>query len=224
MTKFINLSELVRYLFDQEVLIQKATQLFLALFEARSPRISQIAERMPGNPAANYKAIQRFIAQVDLKAVLLRFFQEQAEYVIGDRPRSNARKPRRPTMWANSDGKPWATGCWYWQPLRGEPSLSTSSPTLQNDCTGHFATESIAGHSPASSRFGRAALCWTVSSLLELLQSLVAEAVHFVIRLKVGTRQTGLSIVMGNPSNWCSSLDRRWFIARYSIEAWCRST
>jgi hypothetical protein len=39
---------------------------------------------MPGLPAANYKAIQRFLAQVDLKTVLLRLFQEQAEFVIDD--------------------------------------------------------------------------------------------------------------------------------------------
>jgi hypothetical protein len=54
------------------------------LLEAPSPRFSLIAEKMPGLPAANYKAIQRFLAQVDLKTVLLRLFQEQAEFVIGD--------------------------------------------------------------------------------------------------------------------------------------------
>ena len=73
MTKFINLSEFVRYFFDLEVLIRKATLICLALLEAGSPHISQITDRMPGNPVENYKTIQCFIGHADLKAILVRF-------------------------------------------------------------------------------------------------------------------------------------------------------
>ncbi len=39
---------------------------------------------MPGNPVANYKTIQRFLAQVDIKTQLIRLFQEDVEFVIRD--------------------------------------------------------------------------------------------------------------------------------------------
>ena len=50
---------------------------------------------MPGREAANYKMIQRFLGQVDLKRALLRLFQADAPFVIGDpteMPRPQARK------------------------------------------------------------------------------------------------------------------------------------
>jgi hypothetical protein len=39
---------------------------------------------MQGMPAANHKAIQRFIAHTDAKTALRRLFQAEAEFVIGD--------------------------------------------------------------------------------------------------------------------------------------------
>jgi hypothetical protein len=84
MAEFINFSRMLEYLFNDKNWIEKAIPVLKGLLKAQSPRLSLIAEKMPGLPAANYKAIQRFLAQVDLKSALLRFFQEQAEFVIGD--------------------------------------------------------------------------------------------------------------------------------------------
>ena len=56
----------------------------LPLLESQSPRLSNIAEKMAGKSEANYKAIQRFLAHVDVKKQLLRLFQEEAGFVIGD--------------------------------------------------------------------------------------------------------------------------------------------
>jgi hypothetical protein len=39
---------------------------------------------MKGKSERNYKTIQRFLTQVDLKSTLLRLYQEEAEFVIGD--------------------------------------------------------------------------------------------------------------------------------------------
>src|SRR5512138_356512 len=83
MDKCIKFSALLGYLFDQEEQVRKAETIMTALLEARCARISMIAEKMPGQPAANYKAIQRFLSEVDLKAILQRLFQEEAEFVIG---------------------------------------------------------------------------------------------------------------------------------------------
>jgi hypothetical protein len=84
MAKFIVFCRMLQYLIDEENMIQKAIPVLKGLLEAQSPRLSLIAEKMPGLTAANYKAIQRFLEQVDLKTVLLRLFQELAEFVIDD--------------------------------------------------------------------------------------------------------------------------------------------
>jgi DNA-binding transcriptional LysR family regulator len=47
-----------------------------AILEAQSPRIADIAEKMPG------KAVQRFIAKADIQTALLRLFQEEADFAI----------------------------------------------------------------------------------------------------------------------------------------------
>lgn len=54
------------------------------ILAAQSPQQARIAQHMPGTPAANYKAIQRFIQRVDLPTQLWRLFQSDAEFVIGD--------------------------------------------------------------------------------------------------------------------------------------------
>jgi len=84
MHQCINLFKFMSYVFEQKRIIEKAVIIIRAIYEACSPRFSRIAEKMPGRPDANYKLIQRFMAEVDLKAILLRFFQEEAEFVIGD--------------------------------------------------------------------------------------------------------------------------------------------
>jgi hypothetical protein len=61
---------------------------------------------MPELPAANYKTIQRFLAEVDLKYTLQRLFQEEAEFVIGD-PTEIQRPQAKHTEYVGhlSDGK-----------------------------------------------------------------------------------------------------------------------
>ncbi len=84
MDKFINFSTFMRYLLDDVKLAEQGSKIVRALLDAQSPRMSNISEKMKGKSASCYKMIQRFLAKVDLKQVLLRFYQEEADYVIGD--------------------------------------------------------------------------------------------------------------------------------------------
>ena len=84
MYKFTQIQRFAKSLFDNDQQASKASQIMLGILKAKSPRISRIAEQMPGNKAANYKMIQRFLKDTDLKAPLQRFFDGNAEFVIGD--------------------------------------------------------------------------------------------------------------------------------------------
>ena len=91
----IGLSDMLAYLFDRDDRIEKAERILRGLLEARSARLSAIAEKMAGLPETNYKMLQRFLGKVDLKASLGRLFQADAEFVIGDPtelPRPQAKK------------------------------------------------------------------------------------------------------------------------------------
>ena len=71
MFEFISFEEFAQFLFDRQA--EKAARIMRGMLEARSPRLSDVSHRMPGNPPANYKAIQRFMEQSDPKAALQRF-------------------------------------------------------------------------------------------------------------------------------------------------------
>ena len=64
--EFIRIGEFMQHLFDREAIARRAGEIVAGILEGRSPRLSDIAQHMPGTPVANYKAIQRFIAGADL--------------------------------------------------------------------------------------------------------------------------------------------------------------
>src|SRR5512140_1294714 len=95
MNKCIKVAAFLQHVFDDEHLAAKAAVIIEATLAACSPRLSAIAQHMPGTEAANYKMIQRFLRQADPRAALLRLFQADAPFVIGDpteMPRPQARK------------------------------------------------------------------------------------------------------------------------------------
>ena len=63
MYKFIQFHKFAKEIFDDENAAEKASQIMSGIIQAQSPRISDIADRMPGKEAANYKKIQRFLQQ-----------------------------------------------------------------------------------------------------------------------------------------------------------------
>jgi hypothetical protein len=84
MKQSIKASPFLSHVFDDERTARQAAAIVEGMLAAQSPRLARIAQHMPGAPAANYKAIQRFIRRVDLPAQLWRLFQSDAEFVIGD--------------------------------------------------------------------------------------------------------------------------------------------
>jgi len=84
MNKFMQIKKFAKVIFDSEKTAEKASRIIEGVLKARSPRISDVADQMVGNEAANYKMVQRFLRHEDLQEVLQRLFNEEAEFVIGD--------------------------------------------------------------------------------------------------------------------------------------------
>jgi len=74
----------VQPLFERKEWGKKAARMIEALWRVRSARVSEIARGMGGATTARYKEVQRFLRQVDLKAVLPRLFGAEASFVLGD--------------------------------------------------------------------------------------------------------------------------------------------
>ena len=101
MNKFINYSDFMHYLISDEKAAEKGGEIVQGILKAKSPRISRIADEMPGRYEANYKMIQRFLKSADLKTGLQRCFDAEAEFVLGDPTeieRAGARKTDS-TVW-----------------------------------------------------------------------------------------------------------------------------
>jgi hypothetical protein len=125
MDKCINFSEFMRYLFDDEKLAAQGADILKALLEAQSPRLTNISEKMAGKSSSSYKAIQRFLKKVDLKHLLLRFYQEDAEFMIGDPTEMERyRAPKTSYVGTLSDGK--TAG--YWLMVLSTPFRGRSLP------------------------------------------------------------------------------------------------
>jgi hypothetical protein len=82
--EFIRIGEFMQHLFDRASIAGRAAEIVAGILAGRSPRLSDIAQHMPGTVAANYKAIQRFIGNIDVQAALRRLYQADAEFVIAD--------------------------------------------------------------------------------------------------------------------------------------------
>jgi hypothetical protein len=178
-------------LFDSTDSARKGAIILKAILEAQSPRLSEIAQKMPGTPTANYKCLQRFLASTDPQTTLLRLFQTEAPFVLGD-PTEMPRPQARKTAYVGTlmDGK--TKGFWLLTlatPFRGRALpfhfVTYSSKTIADEESSrnlkHFralaAVKELLGEKPLV--FDRE------FSYLELLENLRAEQVHFVIRLNL---------------------------------------
>ena len=207
MDKCINFSEFIRYLLDDEKLVEQGSKIIRALLEAQSPRLTDISEKMAGKSESCYKAIQRFLSKVDLKAVLLRFYQEEAEFVIGDPTEMERYKaPKTAYVGKLSDGE--TPGYWLMvlsTPFRGRAIpfsfITYSSRTIGDQVTSrnqeHFrcfeAIKRLLGERPL--------VLDREFSYEELMETLYIEHIQFVIRLNLGDqhRQPRLIDADGEP-------------------------
>ena len=199
MLKSIPFFQFAQLLFDTKDPARKATVILKAILEAQSPRLSEIAQKMPGKPAANYKHLQRFLATTDPQLILLRLFQVDAPFVLGD-----PTEMPRPHAWRTSyvgtlmDGK--TKGFWLLTlatPFRGRALpfhfVTYSSKTIGDEASSRnlkhlralVAIKELIGEKPLV--FDRE------FSYLELLENLWAEQVHFVIRLNLGSHPPELT-------------------------------
>ena len=100
MDKFIRIFEFAQQLFADEKTSRQASEIIEGIMTSRSPRLSDIAAYMPGEEAACYKRIQRFLQREDPREALKLLFNEEAEFVIGDPTEIERVQPRKPNMWA----------------------------------------------------------------------------------------------------------------------------
>ena len=192
MYKFIRISEFAKQLFADQNQALRAGEILQAIIEANSPRLSDIAARMPGNEDASYKRIQRFIQENDPQDALRLLFNEEASFIIGD-PTEIKRPHAHKTKYVGTlmDGE--TKGFWMLTlatPLRGRAIpfhfLTYSSRTIEDQPSSrnleHFKAiqeiQKLIGARPIV--FDRE------FSYRELLNSLVDEGVGFVIRLNMG--------------------------------------
>lgn len=192
MNKFTHLGEFLGTLIDDSRVLEKAQKVVQGILQAGSPRLSEISRVMSGSETANYKCIQRLLEESEPRDILLRLFQETAEFMIGD-PTEIARPQAAKTDYVGilSDGQ--TSGYWLLflaTPYQGRALpchfVSYSSKTINDEATSrnryHFQAfaqiKELLGEKPL--------VLDREFSYLELMQALVTEQVNFVIRLKVG--------------------------------------
>jgi hypothetical protein len=193
MLKSIPFFQFAQLLFDSQDLARKAAVILKAILEAQSPRLSEIAQKMPGTPDANYKQMQRFLMKIDPKSILVRLFQTDAPFVLGD-----PTEIPRPEAWRTSyvgtlsDGK--TKGFWLLTlatPFRGRALpfhfVTYSSKTIADEESSRN-LKHLNALATVKDLLGEKPLVFDREfSYLELLEKLVAERVHFVIRLNLGS-------------------------------------
>jgi hypothetical protein len=207
MDKCINFSRFWRYLLEDERLAKHGAEITKGLLEAQSPRLTNIAEHMPGQSERNYKTIQRFLKQTDLKRQLLGFYQENAEFVIGDPTEMERYKaPKTDYVGTLSDGK--TAGYWLMvlsTPFRGR-SLPFSFVVYSSRTIGAQRTSRNQEHfrcfEAVKRLLGERPLVLDREfSYEELMEILTLEQIQFVIRLNLGDvhKPPRLMDAEGNP-------------------------
>jgi hypothetical protein len=207
MNKCINFCPFLRLLFDEEKQVQQGAKIIKALLEAQSPRLSNISEQMAGKSDSNAKAIQRFMKKVDFKRLLLRFYREDAEFLIGDPTEMERYKaPKTPYVGTLSDGK--TAGYWLMvlsTPFRGR-SLPCSFVVYSSRTIGEQSTSRNQEHfrcfDEVKTLLGdRPLVLDREFSYEELMKILDSQHIQFVIRLNLGDqhKQPRLSDADGEP-------------------------
>ena len=204
----------------------KAKEIIEGILKARSPRLSDIAREMSGREEVNYKRIQRFLASNLPQQALLRLFQEEAPFVIGDpteMPRPQAKKSKY--VGTLSDGK--TNGYWLLTlatPFHGRAIpchfVSYSSKTINDEATSrnrhHFEAfaqvKELLGDKPL--------VLDREFSYLGLMENLVLEDINFVIRLKEGAKfadQEGNLIAMSIKKGETRSLNKVFYMGKVFV-------
>jgi hypothetical protein len=191
MNKFTIL-EYIRAIFDEEETADQAAEIGQAMLAARSLRMTDIASHMAGNSEAAYKRIQRFLKRHDPREMLVRLYQEEAEFMIGD-PTEIERTQAWKTEYVGTlkDGK--TKGFWALvlaTPFRGRAIpcglVTYSSKTIATNQDSRNLNHFRAFESIKDLLGDKPLVLDREFSYLELLLKLIEERVKFVIRLNLG--------------------------------------
>lgn len=211
MDKCINFYKFWRHLVDDEKLVKIGAEITKAFLEAQSPRLTNISEKMAGSSERGYKAIQRFIERVNLQKLVMRFYQEDADFVLGD-PTEMVRykAPRTSYVGTLSDGN--TPGYWLMvlsTPFRGR-SLPFSFVVFSSRTIGEQVTSRNQEHfrcfEQVKALLGdRPLVLDREFSYQELMEILYIEQIQFVIRLNLGDqrKQPRLIDAEGVPLKLC---------------------
>lgn len=180
-------------LFDSPQLARTGAEIIEAVLKARSARWTEIARAMSGSESAAYKRLQRFMEKADPREVLQRLFVEESSFVIGDPTEIERLQAKKTEYVGYLKGK--RRGFWVLLltvPFRGRAIpfyfVTYSSRTIEEEVTSrnqyHFKAfaeiKKLIGERPL--------VLDREFSYLALFQALVAEGIHFVIRLNLGSR------------------------------------
>lgn len=194
MYKFTQIYKFAKYIFDDEKAAKKASQIMEGILEGQSPRISDIADKMPGNEAANYKKVQRFLKQENIAEALNRLFNEEAEFVLVD-PTEIERPGAKKTDYVGilSDGA--TKGFWMLTlatPLRGRAIpchfITYSSATIGSELSSRNLEHQRAVQGIKELIGNRTMVFDREFSYLEFLINLEAAEINYVIRLNLGSK------------------------------------
>lgn len=198
MLQRMKLQEFVQDIFDRPAIARKAGLIVQAILEARSPRLSDLSHKLPARPEANYKMLQRFLAQVDPREALYRLFNPQTSFVLGDVTEIE-RAQAKATSYVGvlKDGK--TRGFWLLllgTPYRGRALpfgfVCYSSRTL-NEMPSSRNLEHRRCLRQVKELIGDKVLVLDREFSYEgLMSALAEEEVAFVIRLNLGSRQPEL--------------------------------
>jgi hypothetical protein len=234
MNKFTIL-EFVQAVFDDTGTAQQAAEIGQAMLAARSLRMTDIASHMEGKSDAAYKRIQRFLKGNDPRLALVRLYQADAEFMIGD-PTEIERAQAWKTEYVGTlkDGK--TKGFWAMvlaTPYRGRAIpcglVTYSSKTIATNQDSRNLNHFRAFESVKDLLGDKPLVLDREFSYLELLLNLIEEGLKFVIRLNLGShppkfcdnrgREVALTISPGetviHPKVWykgkaCVNLIGRW--------------
>lgn len=211
MDKCINFCKFWRYLVDDERMVKQGAEITKALLEAQSPRLTDISEKMAGKSERGYKVIQRFLERIDLQKLVLQFYQEDAEFVLGDPTEMERYKaPKTSYVGTLSDGN--TAGYWLMMlstPFRGR-SLPFSFVVYSSRTIGEQVTSRNQEHFRCFERIkellgDRPLVLDREFSYQELMEILYIERIQFVIRLNLGDqhKQPRLIDAEGVPIKLC---------------------
>lgn len=205
MDKFINYCEMMEYLFDDEKEAKKAGKIVQGMIRAQSPRITEVAAKMEGVSESNRKMIHRFLKKMDLNEALMRLYNEEAEFILGDPTEMERYKaPKTTYVGTLKDGE--TPGYWLLvlaTAFRGRAIpfhfVTYSSRTINEQATSrnqeHFRAirdiKTLIGERPL--------VLDREFSYAELMEVLQQEKINFVIRLNLGNHPPRVFDEKGHP-------------------------